>query len=211
MTAAVEKEGTPGGALVRIVDDSEALRESLSFMLASEGLDVRTFESAEAFLAEDLPSEPGCLVLDVAMPGMSGIELQKVLLARGRTIPVIFLTAHGDIGMAVDAMLEGAFGFEQKPVKPERLLKNIRAAIEQDLASRGLAAAPSPEAGGGRATFTGRERDVLRLASRGLKSREIADELGISQRTVEHYRMSGLRKAGVKSAAELDPAAFEEL
>lgn len=191
--------------VVRIVDDNPVLRESVEFMLRAEGFEVAAFESAADFLANDRPSAPGCLVLDVAMPGMSGIELQRLLLARGRTIPVIFLTAHGDIAMAVDAMHEGAYGFEQKPVKPERLLRNIRGAVKRDLESRGIAGDE-----GGREeryrTLTVREAEVLKEAKRGLKSREIAELLSISQRTVEHYRMSGLRKIGAKGADEVEEA-----
>ena len=184
--------------LLRIVDDDEDVRASLAFMLACEGWETRAFASAEAFLSGDTPSRPGCLLLDVRMPGRSGLELQAELVRRREKLPIIFLTAHGDIGMAVGAMREGAFDFIAKPVDPERLLPAVARAVEADLAARGAGVAGVPAEA---ATLTGRELEIIRLAASGVVSRAIAERLSISRRTVEHYRASALKKLGVQDAA----------
>lgn len=182
--------------LVRIVDDSADAREALRFMLECEGWETEAFESAEAFLAGDRPSRPGCLILDIRMPGRSGLELQAELVRRRSKLPVIFLTGHGEIETAVGAMREGAFDFQAKPVDPAKLLPAVAAAVEADRRRRGGAALSLASAG-----LTPRELEIARLAASGLVSREIAERLGLSRRTVEHARAAALKKLGVADAA----------
>lgn len=187
--------------LVRIVDDEPGVLESLAFLLRSEGYETAGYASAAAFLREDAPSRPGCLILDVRMPEMSGLELQYILNARHIWIPVIFLTAHGDVDMAVGAMHEGAFDFQQKPLNPQKMLASVSRAIHADMKRRGLVteARSEPIA----SVLTDREREVLTLAAQGLTSREIGERLEISRRTAEHYRAFGMKKLGCASIAEL--------
>lgn len=190
--------------LVRIVDDNLDALESLSFLLQSEGYEVMTYTSAEEFLREDRPSRPGCLILDVRMPETSGLELQYILNARRIWIPIIFLTAHGNVDMAVEAIQEGAFDFQQKPVNLARMLSSVSRAILADLKRRGLSTSAKEKSKLSLlGLLTQRERMVLELASQGFTSREIGEKLGISRRTAEHYRADGLRKLNIKTASEL--------
>ena len=185
---------------VRVVDDNEKLRRSLEFMLRCEGYKVRTFASAEEFLRQDVPSEPGCLILDVQMPGLSGLELFEVLRLRGYNVPIIFLTAHADVDMAVSAMRSGACDFYQKPVEPERFLPAVARAIEKSHAGGLKELMRDVEA---YKQLTEREEQILRLVSSGLVNRRIAERLGISQRTVEHYKAAAMHKLALESAAQL--------
>ena len=169
--------------LIRIVDDNQAILNSLTFMLTCEGYEVASFSSAEAFLAGDTPSREGLLILDVQMPGLSGLELFKVLNMRAYKLPIIFLTAHADVDMAVAAMREGACDFHQKPINPETLLPAIARGLEKAL--------------------TEREEQICRLVAKGLVSREIAERLVISQRTVDHHRTAALSKLNIREPAEL--------
>lgn len=191
--------------LVRLVDDSAELLESLAFMLALEGYRTAGFESAEAFLASGDLESPGCAVLDVRMPGMSGLELQREMAARGSPLPVIFLTGHGDLEMAVGAMREGAFDFEEKPVDPEKFLPRIAAACEADRAKR-MGARPIGEEVDLASALTEREAMILRAVARGLTSRMIAERFGISRRTAEHHRAAAQAKIGLAAPAAI--AAF---
>lgn len=187
-------------ALVRIVDDDEGLRKGLSFMLRCAGWKSRCYASAEAFLREDSPSEPGCLILDVQMPGVSGIELQHELIRRDCTLPIIFLSGHGDIDMAVQAIQDGAVHFLQKPVDSAKLLEALEKAARRSLEESG----PAIDAASARhrlAQLTRRELEVIRLVAGGLSSRAVADRLGISERTVEAHRSSANRKLGVSSTS----------
>ena len=188
--------------LIRLVDDNADLLESLEYILRCEGYETAAWTSAAEFLKRDTPSRPGCIILDVKMPEVSGIELQYILNTRGCRMPIIFLTAHGDIDMAVAATLEGAVDFLQKPVSPQRLLQSVSRAVALDLHRRKLSegAACAQE---GLESLTERERSVLELVARGMTSREISDALGISRRTVEHHRADGQRKLGATSPAEL--------
>lgn len=188
--------------LVRIVDDDPSLRSSLEFMLRCEGYDVAVYESAKTFLSGDMPGRPGCLILDVRMPGMTGLELQEVLNARGYACPIVFLTAHGDIDMAVQTMRCGACDFQQKPVKPESFLQAVARALEKDRELRGGASDIRAELRRFE-SLSEREEEIARLVARGLTSRVIAERLGISKRTADHYRTSALAKIQVRSPAEL--------
>ena len=187
---------------VFVVDDDESVRGSLRFLLRSAGLESRAFGSATEFLAGYDPAQPGCLVLDVRMPGMNGLELQQELNLRGAVIPVIFITGHGDIPMAVEAMQHGAHDFLQKPFRDEDLIERVRRALAKDAKAR----ASLEEHNAIRArleSLTPREREVLALMARGKPNKIMAHELGVSQRTVEIHRARVMEKSGASSLAEL--------
>jgi len=185
-----------------VVDDDEGVRNSLRFLLKSVGLTTHALASAAEFLEIYSPRQPGCLVLDVRMPGMSGLELQQQLNLRGAVIPVIFITGHGDIPMAVEAMQQGAFDFLQKPFRDQDLIDRIQRALERD--ARNRAALAQHDAIKDRLTsLTPREQDVLRLMTRGMPNKVMAAELGVSQRTVEIHRARVMDKSGAASLAEL--------
>jgi two-component system response regulator FixJ len=187
---------------VFVVDDDAAVRGSLAMLLKSVSLAVRTFESASQFLEQLPPDSSGCLVLDIRMPGMSGIELQQQLKQRGYPLPIIFITGHGDVSMAVHAMREGAIDFIEKPFRDQELLDRIYQALELDRARRRAA----DEAVHLRERFAGltpREHDVMLRIARGQANKVIAIELGLSERTVEIHRAKVMHKTGAKSLAEL--------
>ena len=187
---------------VFVVDDDESVRGSLRFLLRSAGLESRAFGSAQEFLAAYDAAQPGCLVLDVRMPGMSGLELQQELNLRGAVLPVIFITGHGDIPMAVEAMQHGAHDFLQKPFRDEDLIERVRRALAKDAKAR--AALEEHKAIRGRLdSLTPREREVLVLMARGKPNKIMAHELGVSQRTVEIHRARVMEKSGASSLAEL--------
>lgn len=187
---------------VFVVDDDQAVRESLGMLLKSMGQRARLFDSAQAFLDQYTPDLNGCIVLDIRMPGMSGVELQQRLKAMRCTIPVIFVTGHGDVPMAVEAMLNGAFDFIQKPFRDQELLDRINQALSWDNEHR------SEEERRRSvlerfASLTPREREVLDCVVRGLANKVIAMDLDLSQRTVEIHRARVMDKMGARSLAEL--------
>jgi two-component system, LuxR family, response regulator FixJ len=187
---------------IYIVDDDEAVRNSLRFLLKSVGHTCQTLASANEFLETYQPQHPGCLILDVRMPGMSGLELQQRLNLRGAIIPVIFITGHGDVPMAVEAMQHGAADFLQKPFRDQDLLDRIQRALERDARNRAALAQHERI----RASFdslTPREREVLELMTRGKSNKVMAAELGVSQRTVEIHRARVMDKTGAASLAQL--------
>ena len=187
---------------VFIVDDDEAVRNSLRLLVKSVGLMAVAHVSAQEFLAHYDPAQPGCLVLDVRMPGMSGLELQEELNRRGAVIPVIFITGHGDIPMAVEAMQQGAFHFLQKPFRDQDLIDCIQRALERDRLNR-TELGENNRIRERRATLTPREREVLDLVTRGKPNKIMAADLGLSQRTVEIHRARVMEKMGASSLAEL--------
>jgi len=188
--------------IVFVVDDDESVRGSLHYLLRSVGLECRALPSATEFLAVYEPAQPGCLVLDVRMPGMSGLELQQQLNLRGAIIPVIFITGHGDIPMAVEAMQQGANDFLQKPFRDQDLIDRIQRALEKDTRTR--AALEQHESIRERfATLTPRERQVLTMMTQGKANKIMAHELGLSQRTVEIHRARVMEKSGAGSLAQL--------
>jgi two-component system, LuxR family, response regulator FixJ len=188
--------------IVFVVDDDEGVRNSLRFLLKSVGLPARALASAGEFLESYESSQPGCLVLDVRMPGMSGLELQQQLNLRGAVIPVIFITGHGDIPMAVEAMQQGAFDFLQKPFRDQDLIDRIQRALERD--GRNRAALDEHARIRERLdSLTPREREVLALMTRGKPNKIMAAELGLSQRTVEIHRARVMEKSGAASLAQL--------
>lgn len=188
--------------LIRIVDDDTVLTDALAFMLQCEGWKVQTYPNAAAFLAGDAPSVPGVLILDHQMPGMSGAELQFELELRGSRLPIVFLTAHGDVDLAVQTLRRGAYHFLQKPVDAEAFLTTVAEAAEADRRRRG-AIPDAREASEKLEQLTTRERQVIELLGKGLLNKQIAERLGLSVRTVEVYRASAYRKLGVKSVAEI--------
>ena len=189
-------------ATVFVVDDDESVRGSLRFLLRSAGLESRAYGSAPEFLTAYDPAQPGCLVLDVRMPGMSGLDLQQELNLRGAILPVIFITGHGDIPMAVEAMQHGAHDFLQKPFRDEDLIERVRRALAKDAKARSaLEEHKAIQARLG--SLTPREREVLALMVRGKPNKIMAHELGVSQRTVEIHRARVMEKSGASSLAEL--------
>ncbi len=187
---------------VYIVDDDDAVRNSLRLLLKSVGLTAVALPTAQEFLSTYDPQQPGCLILDVRMPGMSGRELQQQLNVRGAVIPVIFITGHGDIPMAVEAMQHGAFDFLQKPFRDQDLIDRIQRALAKDRTNR----AELTERSRVRERFeslTPREREVLALVTSGKPNKVMAAELGVSQRTVEIHRARVMEKMHASSLAQL--------
>ncbi|MBK7421703.1 MAG: response regulator transcription factor [Propionivibrio sp.] len=185
-----------------IVDDDEAIRDSLSWLLQSRGVANLTYPSAEAFLDVWSPSLSGCLLLDIRMQGMSGTELFEQLLERGSRLPVIFLTGHGDVPMAVSSLKNGAFDFVEKPCNDNDLVDRVLEALKLDKA-RCAAAATADSVNAQISQLTTRERQVMALVLAGKQNKVIADELQISMRTVEVHRASLLEKMEVRTAVEL--------
>jgi two-component system, LuxR family, response regulator FixJ len=192
----------PGLPIVFIVDDDEAVRNSLRLLVKSVGLSATALVSAQEFLASYDPLQPGCLVLDVRMPGMSGLELQQQLNLRGAVIPVIFITGHGDVPMAVAAMQQGAFDFLQKPFRDQDLMDRIQRALEKDRANRAELGERSLIREH-HETLTPREREVLALVTSGKPNKVMAADLGLSQRTIEIHRARVMEKMGASSLAHL--------
>lgn len=185
-------------ALIRIVDDDASVRDALVYMLEQEGFDTVAYASAEEFLVNDMPSRPGVVVLDVRMPGMSGTRLQNEMIERRIDTPIIFLTGHGDVDMAVKALRKGAYHFLQKPVDTDELVRTIRECLEKT--RRGLTAEEAREAIG---LLTPRERQIAKLLLQGVPNHGIAERLNLSVRTVENHRTSLYRKLRVNSLEEL--------
>jgi FixJ family two-component response regulator len=192
----------PGIPKVFLVDDDEPVRDALQMLLGASGLRVQAFASAESFLDYYQPEYHGCLLLDIRMPGMSGLKLQEVLLARRITLPIIFITAHGDIPTAVDAVKKGAMQFIEKPFDDHRLLRLVLEALALDVKMREQAAADaSLEAR--IALLTRRERQVLDKVLAGKTSRAISGEFCISVKTVDFHRGRIKQKLQVASLREL--------
>ncbi|MBL0168218.1 MAG: response regulator transcription factor [Propionivibrio sp.] len=185
-----------------IVDDDEAIRDSLSWLLQSRGVANLTYPSAEAFLDAWTPALAGCLLLDIRMQGMSGTELFEQLLERGSRLPVIFLTGHGDVPMAVSSLKNGAFDFVEKPCNDNDLVDRVLEALKLDKA-RCAAAATADSVNAQISQLTTRERQVMALVLAGKLNKVIADELQISMRTVEVHRASLFEKMEVRTAVEL--------
>jgi two-component system response regulator FixJ len=193
------KELTP---TVMVIDDDEAVRSSLKLLLRSVKLPVTVYSSAQEFLPKYMVDQPGCLIVDVRMPGMSGLELQQQLNLRGAMVPVIFITGHGDISMAVEAMRQGAFDFIPKPFRDQDLLDRVQKALEKDAKNRREISQT------GRIkkqfeTLTPREREVLELVTSGKPNKVMAADLGVSQRTIEIHRARVMEKMGANSLAQL--------
>jgi two-component system response regulator FixJ len=188
--------------VVFIVDDDEAMRNSLRLLLKSVGLAVSAVSSAREFLDTYTPEQPGCVVLDVRMPAMSGLEVQELLNLEGALIPVVFITGSGDVPTAVEAMRAGAFDFLQKPFRKQQFIDCIQRALAKDRASR----AELEECTAIRErleSLTPREREILTLVTSGIPNKIMARELGVSQRTIEIHRSRVMEKMGATSLAQL--------
>jgi RNA polymerase sigma factor (sigma-70 family) len=187
---------------VYIVDDDEAMRDSLKWLLESRGLKVELYSSGEAFLGAFSSDFCGCLVLDVRMPGMNGMDLYARLQARASALPVIFITGHGDVPMAVSALKKGAADFIEKPFNDQDMLRLIESCLKQD---RAAAARRAEKASLAQTleSLTQREREVLNLIVAGKLNKQIADDLSISIKTVEVHRSRVMEKMGANSVAEL--------
>ena len=189
---------------IHLVDDDAAFRRSLVFLLESMGWPVQAHASAADYLDAGLPAleQTGCLLLDVRMPGMSGLELQQALIARGCHLPIVFITGHGDVELAVQAMKHGAFDFLEKPFRDQRLLDVVSAALRQREADL-VSSERAQQAGDRLARLSPREAEVARLVAQGLPNKLVARELDISEKTVHIHRQHVMEKAEVGSAAEL--------
>jgi len=190
------------GPIVFVVDDDASVREALSSLIRSIDLNVETFSSAREFLQHKRPEVPACLVLDVRLPGLSGLDLQRELAAAKSSIPIIFITGHGDVPMSVRAMKAGAVEFLTKPFRDQELLDAIQQAIERDrelLKQRSEAAILNDRY----QALTPREREVMALVVRGLLNKQIAGELGTSEITVKIQRGQAMKKMQARSVPEL--------
>lgn len=187
--------------LVRLVDDDEIFLMSQKLLLETRGFAVQTYASADDFLQKDVLTRPGCVVADVRMPGLTGLDMQAILEGRHSSLPLIFLTGHGDVSMAVHTMRHGAADFLEKPVKPEVLIAVVTRAVQASVAShklaQGVAAIQSRYD-----ELTPREREVVKLAALDTPNKVIARELGIAEPTVKMHRAGAFAKLGVKSVLE---------
>jgi FixJ family two-component response regulator len=188
--------------LIHVVDDDESLRKALLRLLDAAGFEARGYASTGDFLLNPPPDRPGCLLLDVRMPGPSGLDLQEALQSRGITLPIVFLTAHADVASSVRAMKAGAVDFLMKPVKRDTLFDALQRALQRDALQRSA----REEEDQLRALFvslTRREREVFDHITAGKLNKQIADELGIAERTVKLQRAQVMAKLGADSVAEL--------
>jgi RNA polymerase sigma factor (sigma-70 family) len=188
--------------VVFVVDDDPSVRSSLKFLLSSMGLQVENFESAETFLQRTPPDAPSCLVLDVRLRGLSGLDFQRELAARNIRIPIVFVTGHGDIPMSVRAMKAGAIEFLTKPYRDQDLLDAVRVALEQDRARR----EQEKDLTDLRQRFdllTPREQEVISMVVSGMLNKQIADQLGTAENTVKVHRSRAMEKMNAQSFADL--------
>ncbi len=193
---------TEAAPIVFVVDDDPSVRRATERLVHSAGFDVETFGSAAEFLASARPERPACLVLDVRLPGRSGLDLQRELTGSGMDIPIIFVTGHGSIPMTVRAMKAGAVEFLTKPYRRNDLLHAIRAAIERDRVAREHAL-EATELRQRHERLTPRERDVMALVVTGMLNKEIAGELATAERTIKFHRAHIMQKMKAESLAEL--------
>jgi two-component system, LuxR family, response regulator FixJ len=193
---------TPEKQTVFIVDDDEAVRDSLGFLMRTIGLAYKTYALALDFLDEFEVNRPGCLLLDIRMPGMSGLKLQKELAQRHSILPIIFITGHGDVPMAVEAMRDGAFDFVQKPFRDQDLIDCVHNALEVDSRNRAVLI-EREQVNCNLNTLTERERQILDRVVEGKSNKAIAAELYLSQRTIEVHRAHVMEKMQADSVAHL--------
>ncbi len=187
-------------SIVRITDDDEYVLKAMKSVLESEGFRVRTYASGEELLIEDAYSVPGCLVLDLKMPKMNGLELQGILKERGFKHPIIFLTAHGEVESAVLAMKGGAVDFLQKPADPALLIETVKKALLEDSCSHGSSLQQRKEY---LEKLSPREYEVIKKVLQGLSNKQVGEALGLSERTVENHRNSAYKKLAVSNLKDL--------
>ena len=192
----------PAVPIVHVVDDDEGMRRALTLLLSTVGYKTLAFANPDDFLAQFDPDTHGCLVLDIRMPGMSGLELQRHLNRTGSMLPVIFISGHGDVPMAVQAMKEGAFEFIQKPFRDQDLLDSINHALQQDTENRSHVARRA-DVVRRIESLTPRERQVMAMVVDGSANKVIAIDLNLSERTVEIHRAKVMEKMGARSVAHL--------
>ena len=191
----------PNG-IVYIVDDDEAVRRSLQLLLKTVNIDAVCFASGDEFVSQFDTAMRGCIVLDIRMPGLSGLEVQKQLTEHGNTMPIIFITGHGDVPMAVEAMQDGAFDFVQKPFREQELMDRVSSALSDSL-GRQEQDAMRRDASERYATLTPREREVMACVVKGQANKVIAMDRDVSQRTIEIHRSRVMEKMDARSLAEL--------
>lgn len=194
--------GNKNRPTIYLIDDDEGMRRALTVLMTTVGYHAVAFERAADFLAKFDAAAPGCLVLDVRMPEMSGLEVQQHLNKLGAMLPVILITGHGDIPMAVQAMKDGAFDFMQKPFRDQELLDRINAALKLDAENRRLVEKHA-DLRRREESLTAREREVMALVVDGRANKVIAIDLGLSERTVEIHRANVMEKMGARSVAHL--------
>jgi two-component system response regulator FixJ len=195
------------GKLVHIVDDEDSIRRSVSFMLKTSGYAVETWTSGEAFLKEVKNAERGCILLDVRMPEIDGLQVQRTLAERGVTMPIVIMTGHGDVSIAIQAMKAGAVDFLEKPFEKSALIGAIEESFER-IAKAADASTRAVDAGKILAALTPRERDVLEGLAKGLPNKTIGYDLDISPRTVEVHRANLMAKLEVRSLSDALRIAF---
>lgn len=188
--------------VIRVIDDDEQVRTSFQFALEAEGWQTAGYESAIEFLSRNNPHQPGCIICDIRMPGMSGLQLQRELAAAACTLPLVFVSAHGDIEMAVKAVKDGAFDFLPKPVKIERMIEVVRLALERDQEIRQETEAVR-HAAAVYEQLSSREKLVLEGVADGLLNKQIAYNLEITEKTVIAHRSSLRRKLGLRTGSDL--------
>jgi two-component system response regulator FixJ len=201
VTRSLAQDATVARPIVYVIDDDEAVRRSVAMLLASFGHATQLFASAEAFLAAQATLQPGCVIADIRMPGMDGLALQQEMRRRRMTLPVVIVTGHADVSLAVQAMKAGAIDFIEKPYSEEDLMQAVAAALERMKDARAHQAAAAA-ATARIAALTPRERDVLRRLVDGRPNKVIAHDLGISPRTVEIHRANVMDKLGCRSVAQ---------
>jgi FixJ family two-component response regulator len=202
MIMGVAKSEIVNGPVAILVDDNAEVRDSLEELLSSVGIDSISFSSAQEVLNAKLPDRAGCIVLDVRMPGLSGIDLQQILATKDILTPIVFLTGHGDIAMSVEAMKAGAVDFLTKPVRDQTFLDAVSTAIAADIARRASSAVARKNSALYE-TLTPREREVLRFVVSGAMNKQIAFDLGISEITVKLHRSNMMKKMNARSVSHL--------
>jgi two-component system response regulator FixJ len=193
---------TPSTAMVFVIDDDQSIRKSLARLLDAANYKTELFKSASEFLSRSAHPGPSCVIIDVRMPGFTGIDLQKTLIESGREEQLVFITAHGDVPMCAEAMKAGAVDFLPKPFKPKQLLESIARALSRS-SEQLLRVSEKNHARGLLGRLTRREYEVMQLVSAGMLNKQVGGELGMAEKTVKTHRAHVMQKLGITSVAEL--------